>query len=85
MLQRRGRVDRPAADRVGLLVRTHESGAHEWQGTANRRVGFVNAMIHRHSGRIGVPRGMSAYSVIMRSAHSTMETKTAGLPNFAPH
>ena len=26
MLQRRGRVDRPAADRVGLLVRTHESG-----------------------------------------------------------
>ena len=28
---------------------------------------------------------MSAYSVIMRSAHSTMETKTAGLPNFAAH
>jgi hypothetical protein len=25
------------------------------------------------------------YSVMMRSAHSTNETKTAGLPNFAPH
>lgn len=23
--------------------------------------------------------------MIMRSAHSTMDTKTAGLPNFAPH
>jgi hypothetical protein len=25
-----------------------------------------------------------SYSVIIRSAHSTSETKTAGLPNFAP-
>jgi hypothetical protein len=26
-----------------------------------------------------------AYSVMMRSAHSTKPTKIAGLPNFAPH
>jgi len=26
-----------------------------------------------------------AYSVTIRSAHSTNETKIAGLPNFAPH
>jgi len=32
MLQRRGRVDRPAADRVGLLVRTHESGCSRVAG-----------------------------------------------------
>jgi hypothetical protein len=25
------------------------------------------------------------YSVMMRSAHSTSETKIVGLPNFAPH
>jgi hypothetical protein len=26
----------------------------------------------------------ATYSVIIRSAHSTMDTKIAGLPNFAP-
>jgi hypothetical protein len=39
-----------------------------------------------------VLRGISAlwvvpdiHSTIIRSAHSTSETKIAGLPNFAPH
>jgi len=27
---------------------------------------------------------LGGYSVMMRSAHSTMDTKIAGLPNFAP-
>ena len=27
----------------------------------------------------------TGHSVMMRSAHSTSETKIAGLPNFAPH
>ena len=30
-------------------------------------------------------RYLLGYSVMMRSAHSTSETKIAGLPNFAPH
>ncbi len=28
---------------------------------------------------------ISDHSVMIRSAHSTRETNTAGLPNFAPH
>jgi len=37
--------------------------------------------------RISMHAGISAgfHSTIIRSAHSTSETKIAGLPNFAPH
>jgi hypothetical protein len=30
-------------------------------------------------------RARRNYSVMIRSAHSTIETNIAGLPNFAPH
>ena len=33
--------------------------------------------------KAGKPR--TVYSTMMRSAHSTSETKIAGLPNLAPH
>jgi hypothetical protein len=41
-----------------------------------------------HNGSViwnGLDKPFWNYSVMMRSAHSTKETKTAGLPNFAPH
>ena len=31
------------------------------------------------------PAKSKGYSTMMRSAHSTSETKIAGLPNLAPH
>ena len=31
------------------------------------------------------PAELKVYSTMMRSAHSTNETKIAGLPNLAPH
>src|ERR1700747_743004 len=33
----------------------------------------------------GGERANIPYSVMIRSAHSTSDTKTAGVPNFAPH
>src|SRR4029077_5848376 len=85
MLQRRGRVDRPAADRVGLLVRAHESGCARVAGNGQSSRWLRERYDSSAQRQDRSTTRMSAYSVIMRSAHSTMETKTAGLPNFAPH
>ena len=41
-----------------------------------------------YSQATGVPTAINngpLYSVMIRSAHSTSETKIAGVPNFAPH
>jgi hypothetical protein len=48
-------------------------------------IGGANAYCRpSYRGRRDTP-DLPGYSVMMRSAHSTRETKMAGLPNFAPH
>jgi transposase len=76
----------------GLGLETRDSGEYHYVGGQVRRrkkqatirglnKDFGKASTSRRSRKCQASR----HSVMMRSAHSTMETKIAGLPNLAPH
>ena len=70
----------------GQIIVNQEVQKRATSGSTKIRPQPLMAIQARPPGNLHSSAGeLMSYSVMTRSAHSTSETKIAGLPNFAPH
>ncbi len=75
----------PARGRSGSRVLVQRTAPQPASCGATRLKPCGLVIARRKRAKIRSMPASRRHSVMMRSAHSTSETKIAGLPNFAPH